>query len=42
MLEPQTLKLCIQTNINVLLLLVLSPIEASEVQVLEIEKHVSF
>ena len=41
-LKPQTLKLCIQTNIDILFLLVLSPIETNEFQVLKISKNVYF
>ena len=32
-LKPQTLKLCIQTNIDILFLLALSPIETKDFQV---------
>ena len=41
-LKPQTLKLCIQTNIDILFLLVLSLIETNEFQILKIGKHVHF
>ena len=42
MSKSQTLRLCIQTNIDILLLLALPPIEAKKFQVLKIEKHVDF
>ena len=38
-LKPQTLKLCIQTNIDILFLLVLSRIETNEFQVFKIAKN---
>ena len=41
-LKPQTLKLCIQTNIDILFLLVLSLIETKEFQLFKIGKNVHF
>ena len=41
-LKPQTLKLCIQTNIDILFLLVLPPIQTNEFQMLKSTKNVHF
>ena len=39
-LKPQTLKLCIQTNIDILFLLALSMIETNEFQVFKIAQEI--
>ena len=41
-LKPQTLKLCIQTNIDILFLLVLLPIETNEFEMIKIAKNMHF